>query len=374
MTTKQKLSLMIALSLILILVATSIFASCAREEAPATPAKPAPAPAAETTVWRLQSQRIAAEPAMIYYKEMLESTIPELTDGRLQVKLYYGGELVKSVDCFEAISSGTIEMISQPSIYFKGILPEAAIEYGLPFGIRTPGERYNFMYGKELAGGFPGGWREIDFLRPLYVEHNIYYLAGAVDFWPASYMFTSPINSIEDIKGKKVRCSGTMQDWIQKLGGQAVYIPGEEAYTALATGAVDGVTWGSGMGMYSMKFHEVCKYFLLPALMPQNHLPFLVNMDVWNETPEDIKAITEFAFIKLGFDFTFHQNWTLEKWSINDMVQNHGVTVCELTGEDLRKAEEAAFEIWDEQAAISPNCAEYVEMKRDYMRTLGYIE
>jgi TRAP-type mannitol/chloroaromatic compound transport system substrate-binding protein len=179
--------------------------------------------------WKYQQMRLASEPGMAYYTEMFEKTLPAMTNGRLKIKMFWAGDLVKSADSLDAVKSGVVDMIGMPSIYFKGVIPEASIEYGLPFGIRTPGEMYNFMYGKKLPNQF-GGWRAIDLLRKVYAKHGVYYLAGGADCWPASLMFNSPINSLADLKGKKVRASGLMITWVERLGGQGVYIPGEEAY------------------------------------------------------------------------------------------------------------------------------------------------
>ena len=323
--------------------------------------------------WKYTQQRIASEPGMAYYKDLFEKKLPAMTNGRMQIKLYWAGELVKSADSLDAVKTGTLEIIGMPCIYFKGAIPEAGIEYGLPFGIRTPFEMYNFMYGEKLPNLF-GGWRAIDFLRKVYSKFGVHYLTGGVDCWPASFMFTKPIKSIADIKGKKVRASGTMITWIEKLGGQGVYIPGEEAYTALQTGALDGVTWGSAMGMLSMKFPEVAKYFLYPPLMPVNHLSIVVNQKAWDSLDEDLKQILEFAFIKAGLDMTAHQNFTGERWALTQMAKNAKVTLNELKGKDLKIAEKAAYEIWEDEAKKSPGCTELVGKVKDYMKTLGYME
>lgn len=323
--------------------------------------------------WKYTQMRIASEPGMYYYKDLFEKKLPAMTNGRMQIKLYWAGELVKATESLEAVRDGIVEIIGMPSIYFRGAIPEAAVEYGLPFGIRTPYELYNFMYGEKLPNLF-GGWRAIDFLRKVYDKYGVFYLAGGIDCWPASLMFTKPIKSIHDIKGKKVRAFGSMIDWVQKLGGQGVYIPGEEAYAALQTGALDGITWGSAMGMYSMKFYEVCKYFLYPPIMPVNHMTILVNKKAWASLSDDLKQILEFAFIKAGLDMTAHQNWTGEKWGLEQMMKKHGVKLNELTGNDLKLAEKTAFELWEIEAKKSPGCAELVSKVKDYMRTMGYIE
>jgi TRAP-type mannitol/chloroaromatic compound transport system substrate-binding protein len=322
--------------------------------------------------WKYTQQRLASEPGMAYYTEMFEKTLPAMTNGRLKVKMFWAGDLVKSADALDAVKTGIVDMIGMPCIYFKGVIPEASVEYGLPFGIRTPGEMYNFMYGKKLPNQF-GGWRAIDLLRKIYAKHGVYYLSGGVDCWPASLMFNSPINKITDIKGKKVRASGLMITWVERLGGQGVYIPGEEAYSALQTKTIQGVTWGSAMGMYSMKFHEVCKYFLYPPVQPINHLTILVNKKSWDALTPDLQAALEQGMIKAGMDMTYHQNWTGEQWGLSRMAQK-GVKMNVLKGADLAKAEEVAYAIWDEEAKKSPESAELVKMVRSYMKEMGYMK
>jgi TRAP-type mannitol/chloroaromatic compound transport system substrate-binding protein len=322
---------------------------------------------------KYQQMRIASEPGMKYYKKMFEETLPAMTNGRLQVEMYWGGELVSSPDSLDAVKAGIVEIIGMPSIYFRGVIPEASIEYGLPFGIRSPYEMYNFMYGEDLPGAF-GGWRAIDLLRDIYAKHGVHYLVGGLDCWPGAYMFTSPINSLEDLKGKKIRASGLMISWAERLGASGAYIPGEEAYSALQTGALDGLTWGSAMGMYSMKFHEVAKYFLNPPLMPVNHLTVLVNKRTWDSLPDDLKIALEQAFIIAGMQITANQNWTGEQWGLNKMKEEAGVTVNELKGEDLKKAKQIAYELWEEEAKKSPEAKKLVEMVKDYQRTMGYMD
>jgi TRAP-type C4-dicarboxylate transport system substrate-binding protein len=128
------------------------------------------------------------------------------------------------------------------------------------------------------------------------------------------------------------------------------------------------------MGMYSMKFHEVAKYFLNPPLMPVNHLTVLVNKRTWDSLPDDLKIALEQAFIIAGMQITANQNWTGEQWGLNKMKEEAGVTVNELKGEDLKKAKQIAYELWEEEAKKSPEAKKLVEMVKDYQRTMGYMD
>jgi TRAP-type mannitol/chloroaromatic compound transport system substrate-binding protein len=322
--------------------------------------------------WKCQQHRIPAEQATVYYKDMFEKTLPDMTNGRLNIKMFWAGDLVKSTEALDAVKTGIVDMVVMPTIYFRGVIPEAAIDYGLPFGIRTPNEMYNFMYGKNLPKMF-GGWRAIDLMRKIYAKHGVYYLVGGVDCWPASLIFNKPINKLSDLKGKKVRAAGLMMEWLQKFGAQAVFVPGEDAYTSLQTGTINGSAWGGAIAMYSLKFHEVAKYYLQPDLQPVNHVSVLINMKSWNALPKDLQVALEMGMIKAGLDFTNHYNWTGDQWAIKKMSQK-GLKVCELKGAELVKAQQAAYEIWDSEAKKSPEAAELVKMVKSYMKEMGYMK
>ena len=96
-------------------------------------------------------------------------------------------------------------------------------------------------------------------------------------------------------------------------------------------------------------------------------------MKSWNALPKDLKAALETGMIKAGLDFTNHQNWTGEQWAINKMAKR-GLKVCELKGAELAKAQQAAYEIWDQEAKKSPEAAELVKMIKSYMKEMGYMK
>lgn len=322
--------------------------------------------------WKIQTHRIPAEQAMVYYKDMFDKTLPEMTNGRLKIKMFWAGDLVKSTEALDAVKTGIVDMVLMPTIYFKGVIPEAAIDYGLPYGIPTANEMYNFMYGKNLPKMF-GGWRAIDLMRKIYAKHGVYYLVGGVDCWPASIIFNKPINKLSDLKGTKIRAAGLMMDWLQSFGAQPVFVPGEDAYTSLQTGTINGSAWGGAIAMYSMKFDEVAKYYMYPALQPVNHVSILVNQKSWDSLPKDLQVCLEMGMIKAGLDFTNHQNWTGEAWAL-DKMSKKGLKVIELKGEELAKAQKAAYEIWDAEAKKSPEAAQLVEMIKSYMKEMGHMK
>jgi TRAP-type mannitol/chloroaromatic compound transport system substrate-binding protein len=42
--------------------------------------------------WKCQQHRIPAEQATVYYKDMFEKTLPDMNNGRLNIKMFWAGE------------------------------------------------------------------------------------------------------------------------------------------------------------------------------------------------------------------------------------------------------------------------------------------
>jgi TRAP-type mannitol/chloroaromatic compound transport system substrate-binding protein len=55
-------------------------------------------------------------------------------------------------------------------------------------------------------------------------------------------------------------------------------------------------------------------------------------------------------------------------------MKKAGVKLNELKGEELKRAEKAAMELWEKEAKRSPASAKMVEMTKEYMRAMGYLE
>jgi len=81
--------------------------------------------------------------------------------------------------------------------------------------------------------------------------------------WPPSGIFTKkPINTLEDLKGLKIRTyDANSATFIQALGAKGIALPFSELYTALSTGLVKGVLTSSVTGV-DAKLWEVTKSFL----------------------------------------------------------------------------------------------------------------
>ena len=100
------------------------------------------------------------------------------------------------------------------------------------------------------------------------------------------------MNVPEDFQGVKTRAFGTsISDWIRGMGGEAQFLAFSEVYTALERGILEAGVTGGDAG-HGQRWYEVVNYINGPLTSwPTSHN--VINRDVWNSIPDDLKAIFE---------------------------------------------------------------------------------
>ncbi len=102
-----------------------------------------------------------------------------------------------------------------------------------------------------------------------------------------------PVHKLEDLKGMKIRCTGTTAKLVSQLGGIPVAMPQTETYDALQKGVVDGVM-NPFETLKGWKFAEVIKYTTLNYGSAYSMAFFVVmNKQKWNALPKEVQAVIE---------------------------------------------------------------------------------
>jgi len=109
----------------------------------------------------------------------------------------------------------------------------------------------------------------------------------------SQYLWTkNPINSLDDLKGKKIRIFSKAQaDYLSALGAEPVSIPLADLYTAIERGAVDGAVtgpeWATGV-----KLWEIVGYVTdLRLAVGGGYV--VVSRRAWDALPADMRAVLE---------------------------------------------------------------------------------
>jgi len=88
--------------------------------------------------------------------EKFAHNLEVMSNGRLKVKVFAGGELVPPLQTFDAVSQGTVQMGHGSAYYWAGKVPAAQFMSSVPFGMTAKG-----MNAWLYSGGGLELWREL---------------------------------------------------------------------------------------------------------------------------------------------------------------------------------------------------------------------
>jgi len=298
------------------------------------------------------------------YKDSLEvvaERVKERTNGRLIIEPYPAAALFPGKENFNAVKRGMVQMAVTSAAYDLAQVPLLNVNSGLPLNFSEVWEAVYFYQ-----------WLGFEqMVKDAFDKQGLMYFTDKL--YPTELSLKKPVRSFEDFKGLKLRSSGVLQKYLTSIGAAASYIPGGEVYTALASGVIDGAHWGAVQGSMSMKFYEVSKYHLRPALNVAATDYWVVNKKEFEKLPADLQDI----LVKtLEEEFWLRTNQYLykENLALSKIQREDGVELIVLPPADFAKMQVAAMKTWDEIAQKSPECAKAVEMLKDFNRKMGRIK
>jgi TRAP-type mannitol/chloroaromatic compound transport system substrate-binding protein len=315
---------------------------------------------AQDVRWRMQSNLGTGEPGYESVRVSFVEALEKMSKGRIKLQLHPVGALFPVQEGLEAVGNGVVEIAMMTGGYFTGKLgPIATIESGLPGAERTAMERYAFFYDK----GF------IDIAREAYGKHNVYYLGPHLSpEW--DIISKKPIRSAADFKGLKIRSFGIEAKWYEAMGASPVMLGGGELHTALSTGVVDAVRWGSPAVIQKVGLHEAGKFLVQPSPLPAPNNNFLVNRDAWNKLPDDYKAMFDAAAKLASLDYLARGS-ALDAAAMGQM-KAAGVQVSQIPEAEWLEMEKKARTLWADYAKQDPALsARAVKLMEDYLKELG---
>lgn len=197
----------------------------------------------------------------------------EKLKGKLVVSYLGGPEISAPNDQITALKNGVVDVILGAAAYYRTEIPLAA---AVQFTSKLPTELRMSGYYKLMRG--------------IHADGGVVYLANTAGGNKFRMYVKKPIEK-PDFTGLRLRVSPVYTPLVEALGGAAVPMAPGDVYTALERGVVDGFGW-TYTGIDIWGWQEVCKYVI-------NH-PFysldgaiLINSDVWNKLPADVKAALE---------------------------------------------------------------------------------
>ena len=318
--------------------------------------------------WRLVTSWPKNYPGLGMAPERIADLVEEMSNGQMQITVYGAGEQVPAFGVFDAVSSGSHQMGHSGGYFWKGKVPAAQFFTSVPFGLTA--DEINAWVNR---GGGLELWREI------YKPFNIYPIPAGNTGTQMFGWFNKEINSLEDIKGLKMRIPGIGGEVLKEAGGIPVTLPGGELFTALQTGVIDATEWVGPYNDLTFGFHQAAKYYYYPGWHePGPMLELLINMDAWNSLPKHLQVIIEIATKAVNQD-TLDEYLARNNQALTELIEVHGVELRKLPDDvidefrtisnkilsDLAKEDEVIAKVYESYISFKDNVTEYHKISED---------
>lgn len=328
--------------LITTLLLGGLLAGCGEKAATGTTAggnNNAASKPAEVIHWKMVTTWPKNFPGLGTGAENLANIINELSNGRLQVKVYGAGELVPALEIFDAVSHGTAQMGHGAAYYWKGKDPTFQFFSTVPFGL-TAQEMNGWLYN---GGG-------LELWQQAYAKYNLVPMpAGNMGVQMGGW-FNKEINSIDDLKGLKMRIPGLGGEVLNRAGGTPVNLPGGELFTAMQSGTIDATEWVGPYNDLAFGFYKIAKYYYYPGWHePGTALEAIINKDALEALPKDLQAIVlnacKLANHEMLAEYTARNNDALQT-----LINKHHVQIRRFPDDVLGKLKTLSDEVVKELA------------------------
>lgn len=269
----------------------------------------------------------------------LAELINDMSGGRINVKVYAAGEIVPAFETFDAVSSGSAEMGHGAAYYWKGKSAAAQFFSTIPFGL-TAQEMNGWLY----VGGGMQLWRE------LYHDFNLIPMATGNTGVQMAGWFNKEINSMNDLKGLKMRIPGLGGEVLRRAGGTPVTLPGGELFNALKNHNIDASEWVGPYNDLAFALYKAAKYYYYPGWHePGTTLECIINKKAYSSLPKDLQKIVEIASEAANqymlSEYTARNNQALET-----LVNKHKVKIRRLPDDVLDQLLKLSTQVVEELA------------------------
>ena len=309
--------------------------------------------------WKMVTTWPKGFPGLGTGAQFLADTITRNTGGRIEVSVYGAGELVPAFEVFDAVASGTAQIGHGGAYYWKGKAEAAQLFGAVPFGM-TASELDAWIY----YGGGLELWTDLYArfgLVPAPAGHTGVQMGG----W-----FNREINSVDDLRGLKMRIPGLGGEVLRRAGGVPVNRPGGELFNALQTGDIDATEWVGPNNDLAFGMHKVAKYYYYPGWHePDTILEAMFNKAAYDALPDDLQGIIMTACASAAAhmlaEFTASNNRALRT-----LVDKHGVQLRRFPDDVLRKLRTLTTEVLDDIAARDQEFASILTSYREFLASV----
>lgn len=177
--------------------------------------------------------------------------VEEKTDGEVRVEYFPDGQLGSETELIELTQTGGIDFTKVSGSALEGFSKDYSI-FSVPYLFDSEEHFFHVMENKEITDEIYNSTEDLGFVG------ITYYDSGQRSF----YMTDGPVNSLADLKGKKIRVmqSETAIKMVELLGASPVPMGSSEVYTSLQSNLINGAE-NNEFVLYTAGHGGVAKYY-----------------------------------------------------------------------------------------------------------------
>ncbi len=293
----------------------------------------------ETFEWKMVTTWPKNFPVLGTGAEYFAQIINEMSNGRLTVKVYGAGEIVPAFESFDAVSDGTVEMAHGSAYYWKGKNPAFQFFSTVPFGM-SANEMNAWLY---FGGGLELWQRAYEpfGLEPMPAGNTGVQMGG----W-----FNKEINSLDDLRGLKMRIPGLGGEVLRKAGGTPVNVPGGDLFMSLKTGVIDATEWVGPYNDLAFGLNDAAKYYYSPGWHePGTAMECIINKAAMAKLPADLQSIVRNA-ARVTNSYIMLEYAAENKNALEELVKKQGVEIRSFPNDVVEKLRELSAQVVSELA------------------------
>jgi TRAP-type mannitol/chloroaromatic compound transport system substrate-binding protein len=303
------------------------------------------APAVQTRKrvrWRLASSFPLGLDTIFGAAQVLAERVEALSQGEFTIRAHPAGEIVPPLQVLDAVQQGTVQVGHTASYYFTGKNPALAFDTAMPFGLTAR---------QQNAWLYEGGGLEL--VREVYSDFNIISFPGGNTGTQMGGWFNREVNSVDELKGLKMRIPGLGGEVMNRLGVTVQVLGGGDIYPALERGAIDATEWVGPYDDEKLGFFKVAKYYYYPGWWePGPNLSMIVNRDAWADLPVVFQEMFASATREANLSMLARYD-ALNPAALKRLLAE-GVQLRPFSREILEASERTSFELMEEEAAADP--------------------
>jgi len=260
--------------------------------------------------------------------------IEKRTKGAVKVTMFPGATLTPANQSYDGVVKGISDIAMSVFSYTSGRFPLMEV-IDMPLGYKNGLQSTrlcNAVYKKFQP-------KELDDVKVMYLHGH----------GPGILHTKKPVQKLEDLKGMKIRCTGTTAKLVTHLGGSPVAMPQTETYDALQKGVVEGVM-NPFEALKGWKIAEVIKSTTMNYGSAYSMAFFVVmNKKKWDSLPKDVQAVIE----------QVNEEWIEKTGQAWDDIDKGGMEFTKAKGNQVISLSPQEDARWAQLA--QPILAEYVQ-------------